>query len=348
MHAPKGANARKRQLQMKKFFVILFATLLAVQCTLSQQRTSTADSATLSSAICLADSVSSWLHFLASDDMRGRANGSPEIEIAAQWLTEKFEYVGLQPVCEINGFVQAYFLNNDSSFVHKNIIGYFPASNEQDSNTSFIVISAHFDHIGIARNPVNGDSIFNGADDNASGVVAMLAIAKKLYRMNAQTNHPILFTAFSNEEVGIRGSRYFVESGFIPMQQVKLNINLEMLGRSHEFGRNKFYITGPSQSNFQDIVVAFNEGTDWEIEDVGPVAESLFRRSDNISFFAYAERNNFCIPAHTVATSVGTGHIHRVYDEVEFIDFENLNNIIAHLTQLILHISNSGIAVMCN
>ena len=324
---------------MKKILIFLFATLFVAQC---------ARSYTEDPIICIRDSVISWLHFLASDEMRGRANGSEEIEIVAQWLSDKFKQFGLRPVGEMENFVQPYILHNDSSFIHKNIIGYFPAANEQDNENPFIVISAHFDHIGTSYCSVNGELIFNGADDNASGVVAMLAIAKKLSKQNLQTNHPILFAAFSNEEVGLLGSRYFVRSNVIQIQQIKLNINLEMLGRSHEFGRNKFFITGPQHSNFQDIVVEFNKETEWEIANAGRIVDMLFRMSDNFSFVEYARHHNFCIPAHTIATSVGFGHIHQVSDEVEFIDFENLNNLIVHLTQLILHLSNNNIAVKCN
>ena len=328
---------------MKKILIFLFATLFVVQCALPQQQPYTEDP-----IVCIRDYVKSWLHFLASDEMRGRANGSEEIEIVALWLSDKFKQFGLRPIGGMKNFVQPYILHNDSSFIHKNIIGYFPAANEQNNENPFIVISAHFDHIGTSYCPENGELIFNGADDNASGVVAMLAIAKKLFKQNLQTNHPILFAAFSNEEVGLRGSRYFVRSNVIPIQRIKLNINLEMLGRSHEFGRNKFLITGPRHSNFQDIVVEFNKETEWVIADAGRYADMIFRMSDNFSFVEYARRHNFCIPAHTIATSVGFGHIHQPDDEVEFIDFENLNNLIPHLTQLILHISNNNIAVKCN
>jgi hypothetical protein len=321
---------------MKKSLICLFVALLIIQGALSQQQT------------CTVDSTRSWLNFLASDGLRGRANGSDEIEKVAQWLSEKFKQYGLRPVGEMGDFVQPYILNNDSSFIHKNIIGYFPAANEPDNENPFIVISAHFDHIGISYFPVNGDSIYNGADDNASGVVAMLAIAKKLFEQNLQINSPVVFAAFSNEEEGLLGSRYFVESNVVPIQRIKLNINLEMLGRSHEFGRNKFLITGTQHSNFQDIVIEFNKETGWEMADAGEIVDFLFRMADNYSFVEYAQQHNFCIPAHTIAASLGFGHIHQVDDEVEFIDFENFNNLIEHLTQLILYLSNNDIIVKCN
>ncbi|MDR0333517.1 MAG: M20/M25/M40 family metallo-hydrolase [Dysgonamonadaceae bacterium] len=321
---------------MKKSLIFLFVALFIIQGAFSQQPTCTADSARV------------WLNFLASDELRGRANGSDEIEKVAQWLSEKFKQFGLQPVAGMKDFVQPYIFNKDSSFIHKNIIGYLPAKNEQGNENPFIVISAHFDHIGISHFPVNGDSIYNGADDNASGVIAMLAIAKNLSNQQLQTNNPILFVAFSNEEEGLLGSRYFVNSNVVPIEQIKLNINLEMLGRSHEFGRNKFLITGTQHSNFQDIVVEFNKETEWGVADAGEIVNFLFRMSDNYSFVEYAQQHNFCIPAHTIVTSLGFEHIHQVDDEVEYIDFENLNNLIEHLTQLILYLSNNKIVVQCN
>jgi hypothetical protein len=321
---------------MKKSLICLFVALFIIQGAFSQQQT------------CTADSTRSWLNFLASDELRGRANGSDEIEKVAQWLSGKFKQYGLQPIGEMNDFVQPYILDNDSSFVHKNIIGYYPAINEPDNENSFVIISVHFDHIGISYFPVNGDSIYNGADDNASGVVAMLAIAKNLFEQNLPIKSPIVFAAFSNEERGLIGSRYFVSSNIIPIQQVKVNINLEMLGRSDEFGRNKYYITGPNYSNLQDIIIEFNKEREWEIADAGVAVDMLFRMSDNYSFVRYAERNNYCVPAHTIATSIGFGHIHQVDDEVEYIDFENLNDLIDNLTQLILHLSSNDIVVKCN
>jgi len=322
---------------MKKSCIILFVALFITQGAWSEQQT------------CTTDSIKSWLNFLASDEMKGRDNGTNEIEKVAKWLSEKYKQYGLQPIGDMKDFIQPYILDNDSSFIHKNIIGYIPAKkNEWGNESPIIVLSAHFDHIGMSYSPVNGDSIFNGADDNASSIVAMLAIAKNLFEQKLKPDCPIVFAAFSNEETGLRGSWYFCNSNVIPIQQIKVNINLEMVGRSDEFGKNKYYITGPKFSNFQDIVVKFNKEKEWKIADAGRIVNMLFEMSDNYSFIEYANHSNFCIPAHTIATSVGMSYVHQLYDEIEYIDFENLNNLIDNLTQLILYVSRKDILVKCN
>jgi acetylornithine deacetylase/succinyl-diaminopimelate desuccinylase-like protein len=316
-------------------FLSAFFFLLTHEA-LSQQQASTADS------------IKSWLNFLASDEMKGRDNGSKEIEKVARWLSAKYKQYGLKPVEGMNDFVQSYILDNDSTVIHRNIIGYIPAKKESDNSGSVILLSAHFDHIGMEYSAFDGDSIFNGADDDASGVVTMLAIAKNMFEQKLQPDCPIVFAAFSNEETGLLGSWHFCNSNLIPIQKIKVNINFEMLGRSEEFGKNRYYITGPAHSNLQDIVIDFNKDRDWKIANAGNIVNRLFRMADNYTFVRYAVNSNHCIPAHTIATSVGMEHVHQLHDEVEYIDFENMTNAVNNLTQLILYISGKCVDIKCN
>ena len=324
---------------MKEKYLIIFLTvwLLPTQSVLSQQPLDTADS------------IKNWLTYLASDEMKGRANGTPEIDEVAKWLSAIYKQYGLKEIGGLANYTQSYMLDTDDSFVHKNMIGYIPSKEENDNEGPFIVLTAHYDHIGMSTFPVDGDSIFNGADDNASGTVALLAIAKNMFEMNIQPECPIVFALFSNEETGLRGSRFFCESEAIPMQKIKININLEMLSHSDEFGKNKFYITGPTYSNFQDIVLNFNKENEWKIEDIGDVmVNRLFRMADNYAFVVAANRIDICVPAHTLATSVGlSGHIHNVNDEVDLVDFENMSRLVDHLTRLLTHIARKDVVVSC-
>lgn len=319
------------------FGFLVIASLLFVQTTFAQQKASTTDS------------LKTWLTFLASDDMRGRDNGTAEIEKAAQWIAKKYETYGLKPIAGLQGFFQPYTLQDDSSFVHKNVVGYIPAKKKKNNTGAYIVVSAHFDGIGVSPYAVNGDSIYNGADDNASGTVALLAIAKNLHEHNIKPEIPIVFAAFSNEETGLIGSSTFCQSGVVPLQNMKLNINLEMLGHSEEFGRSTFYITGPGYSNFQDIVIDFNKTKGWEIAKVGSIANSYFFMSDNYSFVECAYNAAMCVPAHTILTSKNSGgHLHELSDEVQYIDFEGYSYMVAHLTQLLLHVTKNDVEIQCN
>jgi Zn-dependent M28 family amino/carboxypeptidase len=211
------------------------------------------------------------------------------------------------------------------------------------------VLSAHVDHIGIQPAAAEADSIYNGADDDASGVVAMLAIAKNIAEGRLKPDGPIVFAAFSNEEGGLRGSDYFYKSGVLPVQRIEANLNLEMLGRSDEFGPNKYYITGPEHSNLQEITVNFNKDRDWKMAEVdGRILGALFKMADNYRLVEQAERSGVRVPAHTIATSVGMWHIHRADDEIEYIDFDNLSAAADNLTQLVLHLSEKEVEVRCH
>jgi len=332
-----------------KKILIITGIIIISQGAFSQQR------------ICTTDSIKSWLYFLASDEMKGRANGSEEIETVAMWLSAKYKEYGLQTFAGVYNFTQTYLIDDfdnykqsgllmgDSSFVHKNIIGYISAKEAKNNNESFVVISAHFDHLGIhSKYAVNGDSIFNGANDNASGVAAMLAIAKNLHDHNIKPDCPIVFAAFSNEEMMGLGSAYFCKSGVVPIQKIKMNVNLEMLGRTDEYGKNTFYMSGTKFSNLQDIVVDFNKNTTWKIAETGDLADRLFEMSDNFILVTCASDAGVCVPAHSFFVSGVKSDLHRPNDEVEFIDFENLNNLVAHFTQLIIHLANKNVEVKCN
>jgi Zn-dependent M28 family amino/carboxypeptidase len=259
-----------------------------------------------------------------------------------------YKQYDLQEFARLPKYFQPYYLSEDSSFIHKNVIGYIPANNEANIDGPYVILSAHFDHIGISRYPVDGDSIFNGADDNASGIVTLLTIAKNLCEREVRPDCPIVFAAFSNEERGMRGSSYFCKSEIIPIQQIKVVVNFEMLSHSEEFGKHKYYITGPDYSNLQDIVMEFNENKEWKIAKPGNIVNMLYRMSDNYSFVIQANSASFCVSAHTIATSVGLqSHVHKVYDEIDFVDFENMNSVVENLTQLVIYLASKQVAINC-
>ena len=105
----------------------------------------------------------------------------------------------------------------------------------------YIVVTAHFDHLGVGR-PVNGDSIYNGADDNASGTAALLAMARQF--MRSKPAHSILFALFDGEEAGDVGSRALVANPPVPLDQMLIDVNLDMVGRNIS---NELYAAGPAK-----------------------------------------------------------------------------------------------------
>lgn len=283
------------------------------------------------------DSLKSWLNYISSDELKGRKNGTKEISIVQDWMADKFSEYGLIPLENLNGYNQTFTARNrNDSLEIRNVIGYSPGI----SKDSFIIISAHIDHIGI-RKKVENDSICNGADDNGSGVVTMLGIAKKMHEQKRKLNYSIVYIAYGGEELGLVGSGYFCKNKTLPFDKVKLNINIEMDGRTLEFGKNKFYITGPSRSNLIDIINQYNINKQWQIEDIGEQAENLYGRSDNHSFERVVNDSIIHVPAHTFSTSTGKGYIHQVSDDVRYIDFENLESYTNYLTDFICFLSNN-------
>ena len=109
------------------------------------------------------------------------------------------------------------------------------------SPDQYIVVTAHYDHVGIGR-PVDGDSIYNGADDNASGTAALVALAK--WFVANPPRHTIVFAAVDGEERGMGGSRHFVNAPTVPLEQILLNINMDMIGRNV---KNELYAAGPGK-----------------------------------------------------------------------------------------------------
>jgi hypothetical protein len=182
----------------------------------------------------------------------------------------------------------------------------------------FVIVSAHYDHLG-TRPPGQGNRIYHGANDNASGAASLIEIAKAL----GAGTHPrrsVLFLAFFGEEEGLLGSEYYVRHPLIPLARTIADINLEQLGRTDssdgpEIAR--FALTGPSYSNLGRILgaAARTAGTTVYQKDT---ADDYFDRSDNYSFALAG------IVAHTVVVAFEYPDYHAVGDEAAKLDYANL------------------------
>jgi Zn-dependent M28 family amino/carboxypeptidase len=163
------------------------------------------------------------LQILSADDMQGREIGTAGGEKARSYIVERFRAVGLLPVG--NGYSWPFAFaggragNQTRSGV--NVVGRLPGTKPDGR---YIVITAHYDHIGI-RNGV----VFNGADDNGSGTAALFTVAA--YFKAHPTEHPLLFVAFDGEESGLRGAAAFVREPPVPAASLALNLNMDMIGR---------------------------------------------------------------------------------------------------------------------
>ncbi len=285
--------------------------------------------------------IEQWVEYLASDEMQGRANGSEQMKEAADWIARRFDQFGLRPAPGQESYLQEYSLSrwDGNSVTERNVVGYVEGVVPELKN-EYIIVSAHFDHLG-ANKLVNVDSIYNGADDNASGVATVLGIARALKRMRAKPGRSIVFIAYSGEEIGIQGSRYYSQHPLFALESTWLNINFEMVGQCRNLGKMRYYITGPSYSNIDEIVGQYNSAGQWQIAGSAKNAERLFLASDNKSLAVVKREKgiSYGVPAHTFSFYDGEDHLHRPHDEAQFLDYENLASFVNYMAGLVLRLA---------
>jgi aminopeptidase YwaD len=212
-----------------------------------------------------------------------------------------------------------------------NGIGILPGSDPKLREQA-ILLSAHLDHLGIGM-PVNGDSIYNGADDDASGVTAVLELARFLGSKKDRPQRTVIFVLFGSEETGGQGDRYFIEHPPVPLKDIVANLEFEMIGRADpKVRRDQLWLTG------------------WERTDLGPelahrgaklVADprpdqQFFQRSDN---YALAKQG---VVAQTIS-SFGLGdYYHEPSDDLAHIDFDHLAQAIDSLHEPVEWLVNTS------
>ena len=399
---------------VRKFFLLLFVAANLIACAQKQDE------------IINAKEVQRIESVLASDDMRGRRAGTPDIDRAANFISDEFKKAGLEPL-QGNSFLQqfsmlrpklaslkyeangadgnaknvivitseadlkvneksGYEIQNiaagenliqkaqtivrskknviafvDSSFAsnfprlmnfkrqmfksatntifilgnqqktftikaehsfdetkYTNVVGIIPGKSKKNE---YVIFSGHYDHLGITRQPVNGDSIYNGANDNAAGTTAVLMLANYLKKLN-NNERTLVFAAFTAEEVGGFGSQYFSRQ-FDPAQVVAM-FNIEMIGTESKWGKNSAYITGYDKTNMGEILQNNLKGSAFTFYPDPYPTENLFYRSDNATLARLG------VPAHTISTAKmdGEPNYHRVSDEVSSLDMNNMAEII--------------------
>lgn len=178
------------------------------------------------------------LEILSSDTMEGRRTGTAGSVLAQNYIAQRFQEIGLSPIGKTSYFHQFKSLSGTGVNVMGMIAG--------QSKSKYIVITAHYDHLGVDR-----DDIYNGADDNASGVVGLFALAK--YFKDHPPQHNLLFIAFDAEESGLVGSAAFVANPIVPLSAIAINLNLDMISQN---GRNELYVVGTqNNTSLRDLVV---------------------------------------------------------------------------------------------
>ncbi len=253
-------------------------------------------------------SVENTMTFLASDELQGRDTGSEGIEMAAQFIEARFKDTGVKPY--YNTYRDNFEAKGRDAY---NIVGVLEGT-DPALKDEVIVIGAHYDHIGNGK-AVDGDVIANGANDNAAGTTAVLALADH-FAKTKNNKRTLVFALFSAEEKGLLGSKHLAKEMKVANTAVYMVFNIEMIGVPMVGKDHTVYASGYEMSNFPEV---FNKYAGSKVVGFLPKAKefNLFMRSDNYPFFL-----EFGVPAHTISSFDFTNfdHYHGVNDEVEEMD----------------------------
>ncbi len=220
------------------------------------------------------------IHFLASDELRGRATGTPEIDISATYIADWFGAYGVSTAPGYDSYFQEFDVTmRDSSVVNsKNVIGVVEGS-DPDLHDEYILLAAHYDHVGVGPATAEGDSIYNGARDNAIGIATVMAAGK--YFAENPPKRSVMLALWTAEELGLIGSGYFAENPAVPLDQIVYNLNIDGAGYNDT---TKVTVVGLERTEAESLFESSSE--EFGLDAIpSPVPElGLFNRSDNVHF----------------------------------------------------------------
>ena len=264
------------------------------------------------------ENVIKTLSYLTSDELEGRDSGSEGIEKAAVYLENLLKENGVKPYFKTYRDTLSNF--DKPAF---NIVGFIEGTDKKLKN-EFVVIGAHYDHIGMLQNGVNGDVIVNGANDNATGTTAVTEVAKYFAKFK-NNKRSILFVFFSAEEKGLLGSKHLAAKLKEQKMDLYFMFNFEMIGVPMKDKGMDFYLTGFGKSN---MATTMNDYAGEKLVGYLPIETKymLFRASDNYPFFT-----EFNVPAQTVSTFdfENFQFYHQPDDEFELMDTKHMTNVIS-------------------
>ncbi|MCZ6594189.1 MAG: M28 family peptidase [Bacteroidetes bacterium] len=276
---------------------------------------------------------------LADDNFLGRKTGTEGELKAADFIAKRFKELELQPQGTEGYFQEFTFkpstnphqeakvadtLEGKGLLKGRNVIGFYNNNAE-----TTVVIGAHYDHLGLGGEGSlfrEGDSIHNGADDNASGVAMMLQIASRLDEIK---DHNYLFIAFSGEEMGLLGSNYFVKNATIPFESIAYMINLDMVGRLNE--ENTIAVHGVGTSPIFKQILFANNNQGLIIKE----HESGIGPSDFTSFYLAD------IPVLSFFTGQHEDY-HKPGDDAEKLNYEGMELISNYIINILNDLDDDG------
>ncbi len=284
------------------------------------------------------------MEFLSSDELHGRGSGTRDEHLAALFAASLFEDFGLQPGGDRGSFLEKAPLPNPlparvlaqlKGFSQEprletwNVVGILRGSSPAMSKDA-LLLTAHLDHLGVGP-AKNGDAIYNGADDDASGTTAVIELARS-FAHAPRPKRTILFVLFGSEEIGGFGNRYFLAHSPLPLDRIVANLEFEMIGRPDPATPlHDLWLTGFARSDLGPELVRHGAPL---IADPRP-REKFFERSDNYSL---AQRG---VIAQTISSFGLHADYHQPSDQIDRIDFAHLDSAIASMVKPLGWLANT-------
>ena len=304
-----------------KNILLLLLLFLIVGCKTSKSQTETI---TITS-----DEVQEMVSFFASDEINGRKTGSEGIEDAAKYIESQLKTFGINPYFET--FRDPFLAKGLEAF---NLVGFLEGA-DADLKNEVVIIGAHYDHIGKGK-IVENDSIANGANDNAAGTSAVMALAK-YFGATKSNKRSLMFVLFSAEEMGLLGSKHLATR--LKEQDINLYtmINFEMIGVPFNDRDYVAFLTGYDLSN---MAAKINEYVGSNFVGFSEVAKqyNLFKASDNYAFY-----KEFGLPCQSISSCdlSNYDYNHHVDDEEDKFDYNHMASLINSIIPAIEKMSNT-------
>jgi Zn-dependent M28 family amino/carboxypeptidase len=276
------------------------------------------------------DELKETVRFLASDRLLGRNTGSEGIDEAATYLENQFNALGVKPYFET--YRDDFKVDSLEAF---NVVGIIEG-NDPKLKDEYIIIGAHYDHIGIIDKIVDNDSIANGANDNAAGTSSVIAMAK-YFAAKKNNKRSLMFVLFSAEEKGLLGSKHLAKKLKAENINLYTMVNMEMIGVPFKDRDYIAFLTGYEMSNMAETM---NEYLGSKVIGFSEIAKkyNLFRQSDNYAFY-----EAFKIPCQTMSSCDLSNYkyYHHVDDEADKLDYNHMASLINSVIPAIEKMSNT-------
>jgi Zn-dependent M28 family amino/carboxypeptidase len=281
----------------------------------------------------IARHIRSEMEFLASDALQGRGSGTHDELVAATYLAAELRRIGVEPAGDQGGYIQDVSTKLRSGETHpwntRNVIGILPGRDAR-LKEQVILLTAHLDHLGVGK-PVDGDSIYNGADDDASGCAAVLELAEIL-AAGERPKRTVVFAFFGSEETGGQGDRFFLEHPPAPLANIVASLEFEMIGRPDSAVQpGELWLTGYELTNLGPELARHGARL---VADPHP-EQRFFRRSDN---YALARKG---IIAQTVSSFGLHKDYHQPSDDLSRIDFPHMEQAIRSMLGPVKWLANT-------